>query len=112
MRFSLGERAGIFVERTRQLLRILLHLLHQRLQEFVHRGAKIIHQFFQFFVGGAAFERLPQGFLSLAQRLFGLADIAVFDLNRHVPHPRRRLAQRVVGFGIGQVEIEYERKPR
>ena len=81
----LAEHAGIAVERARELLRILAHLLRQRLQELVHRGAQLIHQLLEFFVGGAAFERLAQRVLRLPQRLFGLADIAVLELQSPCP---------------------------
>ena len=82
---ALGEHAGIAVERPRKLLRILLHLLRQRLQELVHGGAQIIHQLLELLVAGAALERLAQRLLRLAQRLLGLADIAVLDAARPCP---------------------------
>ena len=106
LEIALAEHAGIAVERARELLRILPHLLRQRLQVLVHGGAQLIHQLFQLFVAGAAFERLAQRVLRLAQRQFGLADIAVLELHRHVPHARHHLAQLVVALGVGQVEID------
>ena len=106
LQILLAERAGIAVERARQLLRIAAHLLGQRLQELVHRRAQLLHQLLDLFVAGAAFERLAQRVLRLAQRLLGLADIAVLDLQRHVPHARHHLAQRVVGFGVGETVVD------
>ena len=106
LEIALREHAGIAVEWTRELLRIFPHLLRQRLQVLVHRGAQLIHQLFQLFVAGAAFERLAQGVLRLAQRQFGLRNVAVLELHRHVPHARHHLAQLVVAASVGEVEID------
>ena len=86
------------------MLRILARFLGERLHELVHGGAQIIHQFFKLFVAGAALQRLAQRILCLPQRLFGLRDIAVLDLQGHRPHARDHVAQRVVAFGVAQIE--------
>ncbi len=44
--------------------------------------------------------------LRLAQRLLGLGDVAVLDLDRHVPHPRHHVAQLVVGPGVSEIAVD------
>src|SRR6516162_10921733 len=44
------------------------------------------------YVGFSVFESMAQRLLRLSQGEFGLADVAVFKPNRHVPHPRDNLA--------------------
>ena len=84
-----ADLARIGIERTGELFRIAPHLLGQRLQELVERGAQIVGELLELFVGGAALQRLAQRFLRRAQRRFGIGDVAVFELHRHVPHARR-----------------------
>ena len=88
------------------MLRILAHLLGKSLQEFVHGRAQLIHQLLDFFVARAAFERLTERLLRLAQCLFGLRDVSVFELYGHVPQPRHHFAQGVVVFRILKIEID------
>ena len=59
------QHAGILVERAGELLRILAHLLGERLHEIVERRAQFVGQLLDLFVGGAALQRLAQGFLRL-----------------------------------------------
>ncbi len=87
------------VERPRELLRVLAHLLGQRLQELVERSAQILGELLDLLVGRAAFERLPQRLLGGAQRRFGVGEMAVLDRHRHAPQPRHDIAQLVVDLG-------------
>src|SRR5262249_38879711 len=66
------DLAGVAVERARELLRVLAHLLGERLHELVERGAQLVGEAFDLLVGGAAFECLPQVLLRLAQRRLGI----------------------------------------
>ena len=59
-------RIALRIERARHL-RVLAHLLGQRLQELVERRAQLIHQLLDLFVGGAALQRLAQRVLRGAQ---------------------------------------------
>ena len=88
-------RIELRIERPRHL-RVLAHLLGQRLQELVERGAQLIHQLLDLFVGGAALQRLAQRVLRRAQRLLGLGDVAVLDRAPPSPTaaPPRRAARR------------------
>ncbi len=87
---------GIGIQRPRQLLRVLAHLLGERLQELVERGAQLVGQLLDLFIGRAAVERLPQCFLGGAQRLLGIGHVAVFEVDRHVPHAGDDVAQLIV----------------
>ena len=96
-----AQRARIAVERPRQLLAVLQLLLH-RLHEAVHRRAQLIHELLDLLVAGAAFERLAQRLLGIAQRGLGVGNVAVLDADRHRPQPRRHVAQIVVGLGVNE----------
>ena len=87
------QHAGVAVERARELLRILAHLLGQRLHEFVERRAQLVGQLLDLLVARAALQRLPQGFLRLPQGGFGIGEAAVLDGHRHAPQPRHHIAQ-------------------
>ena len=103
----LAERAGIAVERTRQLLRILAHLLGQRLQELVHRGAQIVHQLLEFFVAGAAFERLAQRVLRLRASACSAWLTLPSSICSAMSHMRATTSRScVVGLGVGEVVID------
>ena len=77
---------------------MLLHRLHIA----VHGGAQLIHELLDFLFGGAAFERLAQRLLGVAQACLGVGDVAVLDADRHLPQPRGDVAQIVVGLGANQ----------
>ena len=79
-----AQRAGIAVERTGELLLVLQLLLH-RLQIAIHGGAQLIHQLLDFLIAGAAFERLAQRLLGVAQTGLGVGNVAVLDADRHLP---------------------------
>src|SRR5262245_23868343 len=96
-----GARIGI--ERPGELLRILAHLLGQRLQELVERGAQLVGEPLDLLVVGAALQRLAQRFLCRAQRLLGIGHAAVLEMHRHVPHARDHVAQLVVALGARQL---------
>src|SRR5260370_2538690 len=64
-----AEHARVGVERTRELLRIVLELLGERLQELVERRAQLLGQLLDLLVVVAALERLAQRYLRCAQRL-------------------------------------------
>ena len=53
-------------------------------------------------VAGAAFERLAQRLLGVAQGGLRVGNVAVLDADRHRPQPRRHVAQIVVGLGAHQ----------
>ena len=97
-----AQHARIGIDAARLLLRILAHLLGQRLQELVERGAQFVGQLLDLFVAGAAFERLTQRLLRRAQLRFGVGDVAVLDLRRHRPQPLHDFAQMIVGLGLRQ----------
>ena len=98
-------RASIRIERPRHL-RVLAHLLGQRLHELVERRAQFIHQLLDLFVGRAALQRLAQRILRRAKRLLGFRDVAVFQEHRHRPQPRHHVAQAVVGLGARQLPVD------
>ncbi len=75
----------------------------QRLHEFVERRAQIVGEAFDLLVAGAALERLAQSILRVPQRLLRVGNVAVLEIDRHVPHARHDLAQRVVVLGLGQL---------
>ena len=82
---------------------LFLHLLLHRLHEAIHRRAQLIHQRLELFVAGAAFERLAQRLLGVAQRGLRVGNVAVLDEDRHLPQPRRHVAQVVVGLGAHEI---------
>ena len=98
---ALAQRSRVAVERTGELLAVAQLLLH-RLQEAVHRRAQLIHQLLDLFIAGAAFERLAQSFLGVAQIGLRIGNVAVLDGDRHLPQPRRHVAQIVVGLGANE----------
>ena len=96
---------AVRIERPRHL-RVLAHLLGQRLHELVERRAQLIHQLLDLFVGGAALQRLAQRVLRRAQCLLGLGDVAVLDVDRHRPQPRHDVAQAVVVLGARELPVD------
>src|SRR5262245_1932014 len=62
-----AELARIGIERAGKLLRILAHLLRQRLQELVERGTQLVGEPLDLLIAGAALQRLAQRFLGRAQ---------------------------------------------
>ncbi len=90
----------------RAFLRVLPHLLGQRLHELVEGCAQLIGELLDLVVAGVAVERFAQRILRLAQAFLGLGDIAILKLNRHRPHPRHDLAQLVVGSGAVEAVID------
>ena len=98
------QHAGILVERAGELLRVLAHLLGERLHELVERRAQLVGQLLDLLVGGAALQRLAQRFLRGAQRRLGVGQHAVLDGHRHRPQPRHDVAQLVVGLRARQLE--------
>ena len=100
-----AELARILVERPRHL-RVLAHLLGERLQELVERRPQVVHQLLEFLVGGAALERLTQRLLGGAQLLLGVGDVAVLELGRHRPQPLHHVAQVVVRLGLGEIPVD------
>ena len=103
LRAKLAHRIGI--ERPRHL-RVLAHLLGQRLHELVERRPQFVHQLLDLFIGGAALQRLAQRVLRRPQRLLGLRDIAVLEEDRHRPQPRHHVAQPVVAFGARKLPVD------
>src|SRR5215469_10279216 len=97
------DLARIGIKRARELLRILAHLLRQRLHELVERGAQLVGETLDLLVAGAAFERLTQRFFRRAQSLLGIGDAAIFQMHGHVPHARDDVAQLIVALGAGQL---------
>ncbi len=100
-----AQIARIRIHRPRHL-RILPHLLGQRLQEFVERRAQFLGQLLDFVFARTALQRLTQSFLRRAQRRFGVGNVAVLEPDRHVPQPHHDIAQRVVGPGAGQLPVD------
>ena len=98
------QHAGIRIERARELLRVLAHLLGQRLHELVERGAQLVGELLDLLVGRAALQRLAQRFLRGAQRGLGVGELAVLDRHRHRPQPRHHVAQLIVGLGAGELQ--------
>ena len=67
LRRSCGRSLRVIrIERPRHL-RVLAHLLGQRLHELVERGAQLVRQLLDLLVGRAALQRLAQRFLRGAQ---------------------------------------------
>ena len=98
-----AQLAGIGIERPRELLRVLAHLLGQGLQELVERRAQLVGELLDLLVARAALQRLAQRFLRRAQGLLGIGDAAVLEMHRHVPHARNDVAQLVVALGARQL---------
>ncbi len=96
-----AARAHIAVERAGRLL-AFVQLLPHRLHEAIHRRAQLIHQLLDLLVAGAAFERLAQRLLGVAQSGLRVGNVAVLDVDRHRPQPRHHVAQIVVGLGAHQ----------
>ena len=68
------------------LLRVLLSLALELFQELVHGLTKLLHQFRDFLVGGAAFESFGEFLLEFAQALFGSRQsAAVLDAQSDMP---------------------------
>src|SRR6266446_6715277 len=97
------DLARIGIERARELLRILAHLLRQRLHELVERGAQLVGETLDLLIAGAAFERLTQRFFRRAQSLLGIGDAAILQMHGHVPHARDDVAQLIVALGARQL---------
>ena len=97
----------VLVERARHL-RVLAHLLGQRLHELVERGAQLVGQLLDLLVAGVAIERVAQRVLRLAQRLFGVGDIAVLDLRPPWPTSAPPL-RAAASSDLGAAEIVVDR---
>src|SRR5215510_14701206 len=97
------QLALVRIERTRELLRIALRLLGERLQELVERGPQLIGEPLDLLVGGAAFERLAQLLLRLPQGGLRIGHAAVLERDRHVPHAGDHVAQLIVVLGVAQL---------
>ncbi len=54
---------GVRIERTRQLLRIVFHLVRKLAHEIIQRSLQIFRELFDLFVAGAAFQGLFQSIL-------------------------------------------------
>ena len=102
LQVALAHHLGIGIERPRQLL-IIFQLLRQSLHVAGHRLAQLVHQLLDLVVAGAARERLLQRGFGVAQRVLRVGHVAVLDGDRHLPEPRRHVAQFVVGFGAHQL---------
>src|SRR5262245_46001642 len=98
-----AELARIGIERAGKLLRILAHLLRQRLQELVERGTQLVGEPLDLLIAGAALQRLAQRFLGRAQSLLGIGDAAILEMHGHVPHARDDLAQLIVALRVRQL---------
>src|SRR2546426_1039596 len=98
-----ADLARIGIERARELLRILAHLLRQRLHELVERGTQLVGEPLDLLIAGAAFERLTQRFFRRAQSLLGIGDAAILQMHGHVPHARDDVAQLIVALGARQL---------
>jgi hypothetical protein len=94
-------RVGI--KRPGQLLRILSQFLRQRLQELVERGAQLIGKSLDFLVARTTLQGLTQSFLGRAQRLLGVRNAAIFEMNGHIPHAADDFAQLVVVLRAGKL---------
>src|SRR5215510_2974515 len=98
-----AKLALVRIERARELLRIALRLLGERLQELVERGPQLIGEPLDLLVGGAAFERLAQLLLRLPQGGLRIGHAAVLERDRHVPHAGDHVAQLIVVLGVAQL---------
>ena len=105
------QLAGVGIEGTGELLRVLAQLLGQRLQELVERRAQLVGELLELLVGRAALQCLAQRFLGGAQGLLGIRHAAVLEMDRHVPHARDHVAQLVVGLARNSCQ-KIERTPR
>ena len=63
----------------RDKLLAVFQLLGHRLHEAIHRRAQLIHQLLDLVVAGAAFERLLQRVLGIAQRVLRVGNVAVLE---------------------------------
>jgi len=93
--------ASAGIDRPRRL-RVLAHLLGQRLQELVERRPQLLHQLLELFVARPALQRLTQRILRLPQPRLGVGHVAVLDLRRHRPQALHHLAYRVVVLRLGR----------
>ena len=95
----LAQHLGIGIERPRQGLRIVAHLLGELAHEIIQRRAQILGELLDLLVAGAALQRLLQRVLRRAQRLVDIGDVAVLDGDGERPQAGDHLAQRIVGAG-------------
>lgn len=56
-------------------------------------------QLFDFFLRGTVLKRIFQGFLGLAQTLFGCRQVSVLNAKCHLPHIVDRIAQGIITSG-------------
>src|SRR5262245_31111459 len=97
------DLARIGIERARELLRILAHLLRQRLHELVERGTQLVGEPLDLLITGAALQRLAQRFFRRAQSLLSIGDAAILQMHGHVPHARDDVTQLIVALGARQL---------
>ena len=67
------------------MLLIALGLLHHLIQEFIKRGAHLIHQALDLIFRRATVHRIAQLLLRRAQITFCITQAAIFNAQRHLP---------------------------
>ena len=89
------------------MLRVLAHLLGQRLHELVERGAQLVRQLLDLFVGRAALQRLAQRVLRRRAARFSASEtLPSSSVDRHRPQPRHHVAQLVVALGARELPVD------
>ncbi len=106
-----AEHLHVGVGRQVRHVRVPPRLLGHRLQEFLHRLAKLVGEPRDLLVGGAVLQRLAERLLRVAERLCGERQVAVLDAERDRPEIVDQLAEfvvvpRVLEPMIGAAECE------
>ena len=96
------ERLLVSVEGLHRL-RVLPHLLRQRLHVLVQRFAQFLRQPGDFLIARAFFQRLAQGFLCISELALGRRQVPILDRQRKIPQKRQHGLELVIGFPRGSV---------
>ena len=112
----LDHRQKIFQILWRNHLRIGWHLLHLALHGLGvlchlvhvarHRLTQPVHQLLDFFLGGAALDRVHQGFLRGAQRFGGVGQVAFLQRHGHVPHEAHGAEAFLLASDVGEAVFQ------